>query len=79
MNIEQIRTFIRIDILNDESVEIGLEDDLLLSETLDSLGVTRLVGYIEREGGIEVPAEDVTLENFGSLAQIEAYLATRRS
>jgi len=77
MTIDDIRTFLQTEILNDPSREIGEEEDLLLSETLDSLGVTRLVGFLERETGLEIPAQHVTLKNFASLKKIDAYLASR--
>ena len=77
MNTDAIRTFIQTEILNDPSFEIAVDQDLLLSQTLDSLGVTRLVQHIETQSGVEIPPEDVTLENFQSLQAIEAYLTAR--
>lgn len=77
MNTETIRRFIQLDILNDESFEITDEQDLLLSNTLDSLSVVRLVEYLESETGMRIPPEDVTLEHFGSVSRIAAYCAGR--
>lgn len=79
IEIDEIRTFIRREILNDEAIEIGDEQDLLLSGLLDSLGVTRLVTYLEEGLAIEIPAGDVTLENFSTLALIHGYLKTRQA
>ncbi len=79
MNIDTIRTFIQTEVLNDTSFEIEPDQDLLLSETLDSLSVVRLVAFLEGQCGIDIPAQDVTLENFATLRQIEAYLASRSS
>lgn len=78
MNLETIRDYVKSEILADPSLEIGPDDDLLLTGTLDSLGVARLVQHIESETGMTVPPEDVTLENFRSLTQITAYVRTRR-
>ena len=78
MDINAIRRFIQTDILDDESAAIGPEDDLLMTQILDSLGVMRLVAHIEEAAGIEIPAEDVTLENFSTLQQIGRYVAVRR-
>ncbi len=75
MTIDRIRTFIQTAILNDESFGIEADQDLLLSRTLDSLSVVRLVEYLEAETGHSIPPEAVTLENFGSLNKIQAYLA----
>lgn len=77
MSIDAIRTYIQTEILNDPSFVIEPDQDLLLSETLDSLSVVRLVAHLEQETGIEVPPEDVTLEHFGSLSSISAYLEGR--
>lgn len=77
MTIDQLRDYIRGELLGDPDAEIAPDQDLLLSEMLDSMGVTRLVAHIESEIGREVPPEDVTLENFQSLAAIAAYLDRR--
>lgn len=79
MTINTIRTFIQSAILNDEHFVIAEDQDLLLSGTLDSLSVVRLVEYLETETGTRIPPEDVTLEHFGSLHKIAAYLAGRTS
>lgn len=77
MSIEDIRSYIRDELLNDPAAAIGVDDDLLLSETLDSLRVMRLIQHLEGQTGLTVPPEDVTLENFRSLRQIGAYLSRR--
>ena len=77
LDVDAIRRYIRTELLNDETLEIGPDQDLLLSETLDSLNVVRLVAHLEAEAGIDIPAQDVTLENFATLQKIEAYLASR--
>ncbi len=40
--------------------------------------VMRLVQHLEDETGLAIPPEDVTLENFRSMRQIDAYLTGRR-
>ncbi len=74
MSIDQIREYIQQELLLDESAAIEEDQDLLLSETLDSLSVTRLVQHLETELKITIPPEDVTLENFQSLRAIHGYL-----
>ena len=78
MNIDAIRSIIRDEILNDPEFEIEADQDLLLSEILNSLRVTLLITRLEESYGVEIPPEDVTLENFGTLEQIAAYVQTRR-
>ncbi len=53
---------------------IGVDEDLLMSGLLDSIAVMRLVGYIEDGLNVAVPPEDVTLENFSSVAAISQFL-----
>lgn len=57
---------------------VSPDDDLLGSGVLDSLGVMQLVWFIGREFETDVPPEDVTIENFQSVAKIEAYLEAKR-
>lgn len=77
MTIDQIRQFIQLELLLDETAVIEPDQDLLLSETLDSLSVTRLVQHLETEMSITIPPEDVTLENFQSLNAIHGYVSGR--
>lgn len=76
-NISDIRQHILTDILNDSSLELAAEQDLLLSGMLDSISVMRLISWLENNYHISVPAEDVLIEHFGSLNQIKQYLDTR--
>lgn len=55
------------------------EDDLLGSGLVDSLGVMRIVAFVEKRYGIGVPPEDVRIENFLTVRQIADYLAARRA
>lgn len=71
----QIGDFITQTLLGGAEVEDT--EDLLLSGQIDSLGVMRLVAFIEQTLSITVPPEDVVIEHFQSLAAIEAYLETR--
>ncbi len=77
MTIDTIRRYIQDEILNDAAMEIEPDQDLLLSEALNSLGVMRLVAYIEGEFDIDVPPEDVTIEHFATLNLIADYVASR--
>ena len=76
LNTDAIRRFIQIEIMDDEEAQIDYDDDLLMNQVLDSLGVMRLVAHLEEVEGIVIPAEDVTIENFSSLRLIDAYLVS---
>ncbi len=57
---------------------ISMEENLLLSGLIDSLGVMTLVAHLEEVTGAPVPMEDVILENFESINAITTYLGTRK-
>jgi len=74
---DRLARYIATDLLNQPTRVIDADEDLLGSGLLDSLSVISLVHFIEEELSIEVPAEDVTIDNFVSLSAIEAYLTRR--
>ena len=74
---ERLARYIASDLLNQGELSIAEDEDLLGSGLLDSLSVMSLVHFIEQELAIDVPAEDVTIENFVSLSAIDAYLVRR--
>lgn len=57
---------------------LGPDDDLLGSGLVDSLGVMRLIGFIQERLGVTVPPGDVTIEHFMTVGHIRTYLAARR-
>lgn len=74
MNVEALRTYIQNEILNDPDFVIEADQDLLLSETLNSLSVTLLLVHLETVCNVQIPPEDVTLENFSTLESIAGYV-----
>ncbi|WP_339704486.1 acyl carrier protein [uncultured Kriegella sp.] len=77
---EQIlKDFIREQLANGTlEEEIDIEDDLLGSGIVDSLGITRLILFIENEFGIKIPPEDMLIENFMTVGHILDYLSRRK-
>ncbi|MDH4144335.1 MAG: acyl carrier protein [Acidimicrobiia bacterium] len=57
---------------------VGPDTDLLLSGIVDSLGVVRIVHWLEERLGIDIDAADVTLDNFQTVDAMVDY-ASRRS
>jgi acyl carrier protein len=70
---QKLITFIQSELLNDQH-SITAEEDLLISGLIDSIGVMRLVGFIEKNLETTIPPKDVTLENFGNVDTIVSYL-----
>lgn len=57
-----------------DGMDIGPDDELLMTELLDSLSVTRLIAHIEQEFSLKIPAQDVVLDNMRSVSAIVGYL-----
>ena len=52
-------------------------ENLLVDGMIDSLGMVRLVAFIEEELNVTVPPEDFVIENFQTLNIIGGYLKRR--
>jgi len=66
--------FVKDELLRGKKSDLGPEEDLLSTGVLDSLGILRLVSFIEERFGIQVPDEDVVYENFSSISALAKYL-----
>ncbi len=59
-----------------ESLE-NEEEELLSSGIINSLGLMKLISFIENQYEIQIPFEDITLENFNSIKLITTYVSKR--
>ena len=79
MNVDAaLLRFVHEDLMSGEGIDVQTDDEIVLDGTVDSLGVARLIGFMEGEFNISVPAEDVTIENFRSISTMADYLRGRR-
>lgn len=70
--------FIHSDLHNGRSdIAIGSDDDLLGSGAVDSIGMLRIIQFVEKRFDLSIPFEDVTIENFGSVSAMSDYLQRR--
>jgi acyl carrier protein len=76
--IQKIKEYILSDIANDSSLSLSKEDDLLGSGIIDSMGIMKLVAFIEDSTGVNIPAGDLVIENFMTLNAIDDYLKTKK-
>jgi len=75
LNLRQaLKDYISTELLDDAG-QIDDDENLLADGMVDSLGMLRLVGFIEETYGIKVPPEDFVIENFRSIVVLDAYLA----
>ena len=72
-----LKDFICKTLLDGRNVQA--DENLLLSGLLDSLGVMSLVAFVEKQYAIEIPFEDVIIENFATLDAIENYIRASES
>jgi acyl carrier protein len=61
----------------EDDSSVLLDDTPLLGRTMDSLGLTQLVAFLEEEFGIEIDGDDVTLDNFQTVASIERLVESK--
>ena len=77
---ESILQFINKELLSGRAdVEVSEEDDLLGSGLVYSMGVMRLVAFLESAHQIKIPFEDLVIENFISVNAISNYVKGRIS
>ncbi|MDJ0497463.1 MAG: acyl carrier protein [Acidimicrobiia bacterium] len=70
--------FVNEELLGGNGPRVTADDEIVLDGTVDSLGVTRLVDFIETEFKLAVPAQDVTIDNFRTITTMAAYVRTRQ-
>ncbi len=76
---DEVRRFITRDLKWEGRTE-DLTDDLALldSRILDSLGLFKLVSFLEGEYGIDIDDEELVPDNFGSIGSIAALVNAKR-
>ena len=70
--------FIKQEILHGRGASLDADQDLLTAGIIDSLGILRMVAFIEERFGVKVPDEDVVFENFQSIRVMAQYVAQRK-
>jgi len=68
---QRIRDFILQELAFDQP-DLELEGDTPLIKTgiVDSLGIVRLIGYLDEEFGVKVAADEMVLSNFETVGAI---------
>lgn len=68
------------EVLSNEELAEGLDkkDDLLGTGILDSLGMMKLILFIETEFNVKIPPEDMIIENFMTVECITNYLSSKK-
>jgi acyl carrier protein len=72
-----LKDYIREELMNGANGDLDESENLLAAGIIDSLGILRLVSFVEEKFGIEVPDEDVTIDNFQSVKSMSDYVAAQ--
>lgn len=81
MNLQQeLLTHILKEHLPGEALEsLKADDDLIGSGILDSLAMVKMVTHLEQHYGIVVGAEDMSPDNFASVAALAKFVASKQA
>ncbi len=74
---QTIIDYIKTELLAGREANIEANDDLLGSGLIDSMAIMRLIAFLEQQFGLQIPQQDMTIENFMTVSDIEAYLTKR--
>jgi acyl carrier protein len=74
----QLLDFVNREASLDPTTQIELETDLLLTGLVDSLGVIRVVQWLEDELEMMIDPVDVILENFQTVARMIDFVELQR-
>ena len=58
--------------------EVHLDTKLMEEGIIDSMGVMQLVSFIEKTYSIEVDMDDLTMDNFATIARIMNLISTKK-
>lgn len=72
--IKYIEEELAAEVFEDELTE---EDDLLGSGILDSMGMMKLIAFLEEEFKVTIGPEDMVIENFMTVGHISEYLSSK--
>lgn len=76
MNSQDLIDFLRNELHVEEPMDAATA--LFSTGLLDSVAMLSVIAFVEERAGIEVPAGDVTLENFDTPERIATYVDARR-
>ncbi len=75
MEIEnRIREFILKNLYYSEDSFIGDADSFLETGVIDSMGVMELVGFVQKEFGLEVAQHEIVVDNFDSVRKLADFV-----
>ena len=78
--IEKLENFLLNEIVVDQNIEsISPDDDLIMQGIIDSLGIMKLVAYLEDTCKIIISDDDLIPENFQTIERLEKLIEMKRN
>ena len=79
-NMDPIMEFIKNQLVRENTMKnIGKGDDLIESGIIDSLGILKLLAFLESKFSIIIADEELVPENFDSIESIEAFVCKKKN
>ncbi len=69
--------FIRDEMMGEPDLDVDLDENLLISGLVDSVGIVRLIAHLKDRLLVEVPPGDLVPENFRTIRVMAGYMAGR--
>jgi acyl carrier protein len=61
-----------------KGIRINVNTLLLEEKVIDSVGMLELILFVEENLGIEIPDDDITPDNFGTITKLALYIDRKR-
>ncbi|HLE16993.1 MAG TPA: acyl carrier protein [Syntrophales bacterium] len=79
-NTDPIMEFIKNQLVREKTMKnIGRGDDLIESGIIDSLGILKLLEFLESKFSIHIADEELIPENFHSIESIESFISRKKN
>jgi acyl carrier protein len=75
----EVKTFIELELLAGRTENFNESTDLIAEGIIDSLGLMRLVSFLEENCQVQVLDEELVAENFRTLAAIQSFVTKHQA